>query len=121
MDIYNNLNSYHNNQPYIFDKNDFSNLSKNKLNCLSLNDLSFDDYNNIKFKPKTKYIDPSKFNEFKQMIEKTFTNPKEDYLNSINYQIYDSSIIEKNLSNKILPVNSLPENKRSKSTNKKYN
>ena len=121
MDIYNNLNSYHNNQSYIFDKNDFSNLSKNKLNCLSLNDLSFDDYNNIKFKPKTKYINSSKFNEFKQMLEKTFTNPKEDYLNSINYQIYDSSIIEKNLSNKILPVNSLPENKRSKSTNKKFN
>ena len=42
MDIYNNLNSYHNNQSYIFDKNDFSNLSKNKLNCLSLNDLSFE-------------------------------------------------------------------------------
>ena len=121
-----NINTYYqltNSQSYIFGKNDFSKLFKNKNKYLNLDDLSYDDYSSFKFKSNKNSKTPSiNLENFKKIVEKTFSTPLQQTLSStLNYQFYDTNS-EKNNFQKIQPVNiiSPQKNKRSKSTLPKF-
>ena len=124
MEIYNKNNRLKTSQSYIFGKNDFSKMFKNKENNINLDIISLDNYSSIKTNKKdNKNRSSNKYSHFKKILEKTFSTPLEQTLSSpLNYHFYDNNIEKNNLKD-ISPVNTINTQsfQRSKSSNLKIN
>ncbi len=124
MEIYNKNNRLKTSQSYIFGKNDFSKMFKNKENNINLDIMSLDNYSSIKANKKdNKNITSNKYSHFQKILERTFSTPLEQTLSSpLNYNFYDNNIEKKNLKD-ISPVNTINNEsfQRSKSSNLKIN
>ncbi len=124
MEIYNKNNRLKTSQSYIFGKNDFSKMFKNKENNINLDIMSLDNYSSIKANKKdNKNITSNKYSHFQKILERTFSTPLEQTLSSpLNYHFYDNNIEKKNLKD-ISPVNTINNEsfQRSKSSNLKIN